>query len=563
MNPSRYRSETVLGHLKYVAPNVDVVISGARVTGASVRVVGRVTHDGRRSIGLSFYERIHRARASGKVFVYWAPRRLGTLKQTKTGMVVATTRQMAWRGVTATKYVFDDAVVRAMVEKFVRSLSDFMRNTESMRWELETLQGPALDSDDYRHLTEGGLDERALTFLGQLPDRAERFPLLYDDERRSDVHAGLLNYPDAAAVHAFLDAHDYAQVAKNVFGVTRYRKPMAALMSTMKVSDMRWFATFRGCVPPEWIIESMRQGVREGSVTFGVKGFRMLRSVVRALPQQVLRRILAEPTRPAQRALRDAVWSAPDVDLALLPDIIAQRGQRNIRTSRDVENLVRSLPKIVEKRSRSQAVKDVLETERMAVRSMRNYNDRVQLLGRGEIATWEKWKDSAFREAANDLIAAAEQELMTARERERQRRAEEARKAKLERERESHEWATRAADAIDGLQAGAYRFVVARKPETLTKWGATMSNCIGGYTGELGLNVYCAVTDRAGAVRLNLEITREEGIVQMLGKYNRDAADEIGHDDAQQVLDALLAVPDVGGAARDALGIDRLRLSAA
>lgn len=61
-----------------------------------------------------------------------------------------------------------------------------------------------------------------------------------------------------------------------------------------------------------------------------------------------------------------------------------------------------------------------------------------------------------------------------------------------------------------------------------------------------------------GKVRLNIQITRHEGIVQFLGSNNRDAVKGLAVDEAQALLDALIRQGITVNA--HALGVRGLRL---
>ncbi|MFJ1954421.1 hypothetical protein ACIOGT_24695 [Streptomyces microflavus] len=71
------------------------------------------------------------------------------------------------------------------------------------------------------------------------------------------------------------------------------------------------------------------------------------------------------------------------------------------------------------------------------------------------------------------------------------------------------------------------------------------------------LDVFAAVCEADGRVRLNLQISQSHGVEQILGKYNRDAVRELG-EAAQQVVDGLCAM-EVSFHS-DALGMGGLRL---
>ncbi|WP_139184115.1 hypothetical protein [Tsukamurella pulmonis] len=70
-----------------------------------------------------------------------------------------------------------------------------------------------------------------------------------------------------------------------------------------------------------------------------------------------------------------------------------------------------------------------------------------------------------------------------------------------------------------------------------------MRTCIGGYSNELGLDVLLGLF-RDGDLVANVQITRAEGVVQLLGKYNRGfaATKDLGADLGRMVLADLQAL---------------------
>ncbi|MGW0898613.1 hypothetical protein ACWD0G_16700 [Streptomyces goshikiensis] len=202
-----------------------------------------------------------------------------------------------------------------------------------------------------------------------------------------------------------------------------------------------------------------------------------------------------------------------------------------------------------------------MQEEVYALREMEHYNREIRRLlpeGTAQVTDWDLWKDEAFRVQALGLIEDRRRELMTARDRERYECEEARRLERIARQAQRHQWALQTAALLDGREAApGLSLVVARDAETLSRWGAMLNNCIGGYAGELELDVFAAVCEADGHVRLNLQITQSHGVEQILGKNNRDAVRELG-EAAQQVVDGLVAM-EVSFHS-DALGMDGLRL---
>ncbi|MFD3970176.1 PcfJ domain-containing protein [Streptomyces cyaneofuscatus] len=551
------RTERTLLYIKYVddalAEQGAAAVEGT-ISGMSLRILARALPDGRTSVAASLYRRVHRMRASGKAFHYWTPEELTSIARTKKDLVVL--RGIDRRtGKSATRHVFSGIVVESWIRGLSWTLRSWMRSSPQAR----RLEGP--EPEGVGDAVDGAIGE-IREHIGELPNWNDRFPLLKDGR------------PDrpASAYLPYLDAHDPAQVAKNLFGVRAYRRPLAREVERLDISTLNWFALFRGLVPVDWLIDAMRTAkatdgrreMRQRSLTYLQQ--RGIRSILRRTPQQVLRRILKEPVHQARRTLADAADCtahplAVTRDLDLLPGIIAARGQRRVRGSRDLEHLVRDLPAIERwQNPRGRAAQRVTVEEIRALREMEDYNREVRLLpdGTAQVADWELWKDETFRTQAVRLIEDRRRELMAAHDRERYERDEARRLERIARQTQRHAWALQTAALLDGREAApGLKLVVARDAETLSRWGAMLNNCIGGYAGELELDVFAAVCEADGRVRLNLQISQSHGVEQILGKYNRDAVRELG-EAAQQVVDGLGAM-EVSFHS-DALGMGGLRL---
>ncbi|MEU7322499.1 hypothetical protein AB0465_14450 [Streptomyces griseoviridis] len=551
------RTEHVLLYIKYVddalAEQGVTAVEGA-ISGISLRILARALPDGRTSVAVSLYRRVHRMRASGKAFHYWTSEKLTSMARTKKDLVVL--REIDRRtGKSTTRHVFSETMVESWIHGLSGTLQSWMRSNPQAR----RLEGPDPEGVD-------NAVDRAIAaireHIGGLPNWNDRFPLLKDDWQ----------YRAASVYLPYLDARDHVQVAMNLFGVRAYRRPLAREVERLDISTLSWFAMFRGLVPVDWLIDAMgtmktADGgslMRERSLTSLQR--RGIRSILRRTPQPVLRRILKEPVHQARRTLADAADCtahrlAVTRDLDLLPEIIAARGQRRVRGSRDLEHLVRDLPAIERWYDpRGRTAQRVMQGEIVALWEMEHYNREIRLLpeGTAQVADWGLWKDEAFRTQALGLIEARRRELMAAFDRERHEREEARRLALVAKQAERHQWALQTAALLDGrVAAPGLRFVVARDAETLSRWGAVLNNCIGGYAGELELDVFAAVCDADGRVRLNLQITQSHGVEQILGNYNRDAVRELG-EAAQHVVDGLVAM-DISFHP-DALGMDGLRL---
>ncbi|MFD9868510.1 PcfJ domain-containing protein [Streptomyces niveus] len=550
------RTEHAVLYIKYVddalAEQGAAAVEGA-ISGMSLRILARTLPDGRTSVAVSLYRRVHRMRASGKAFHYWTHEKLTSLARTKKNLVVL--REIDRRqGKSTTRHVFSESVV----EFWIHSLSETLLRWMHSRPQARRLEGPEPQG------VSNAVDRAIIAIrehIGELPNWDERFPMLQDDRQ----------YRLASSYLPYLDCHNHAQVAKNLFGVRAYRRPLAREAERLDISTLNWFAMFRGLVPVDWLIDAMRTTETASDSNLYQPPLtslqqRGIRSILRRTPQPVLRRILNEPVHQARRTLADAANCtahrlAVTRDLNLLPEMIAARGQRRVRGSRDLEHLVRDLPAIERWHDpRGLAAQRAMQEEAYALREMEHYNHEIRLLpeGTAQVADWNLWKDKAFRAQALDLIEDRRRQLMAVHDRERHEREEARRLERIASQAQRHQWALQTAALLDGRDAApGLSFVVARDAETLSRWGAMLNNCIGGYADELELDVFVAVCEADGLVRLNLQITQSHGVEQILGKYNRDAVRELGAP-AQQVVDRLGAMEISFHS--NALGMDGLRL---
>ncbi|MCX4405921.1 MULTISPECIES: hypothetical protein [unclassified Streptomyces] len=286
------RTEHALLYIKYVddalAEQGVAEVEGA-ISGISLRVLARALPDGRTSVAVSLYKRVHRMRASGKAFHYWTSEKLTSMARTKKDLVVL--REIDRRtGKSTTRHVFSETVVESWIHELSGTLLSWLHSNPQAR----QLEGPEPEG-------VGNAVDQAIAaireHIGELPNWNDRFPLLKDDRQGRPASAYL----------PYLDAHDHAQVAKNLFGVRAYRRPLAREVERLDISTLSWFAMFRGLVPVDWLIDAMRTTktasdrslMRELSLTSLQR--RGIRSILRRTPQPVLRRILKEPVHQARR----------------------------------------------------------------------------------------------------------------------------------------------------------------------------------------------------------------------------------------------------------------------
>ncbi|MEV7872715.1 PcfJ domain-containing protein [Streptomyces sp. NPDC088124] len=559
------KSERVLLHVKFLNDQIEPTFEGA-CTGTSLRVVARTTPDGRVAVSGSVWHRVHRMRGSGKVFKHWQTVQAFSLLRTKAGLVALRVLEST-RRLNYTQHLFaggEHPLVQLLQKLGEQTLLAPMVHYQWHSQHVRVVEGPSFGDLGPRAIQAQmsvivqNLRNEVLRVIGDLPVAGERFPLLKRFLPRGLGRLGQMY---------FLDAEDYKTVAENVFGKTRYRKPLAREIQRLaermlasrdwgQMSMLNWFRLFRGLVPIDWIIDSMRRTQTNHYVVLNSAELVQARALFRRVPQTILGRILAQPLGQSIRITQATVRELGTVhtqwrDLDLLPELIKARGQRHIRGAQDLETLVRSIPVTpVESRSvaRSNRTINTLIDEGQALREMHYYNEQIARLEGCDLptATWELWKAPEFRQAAEAFLVEYRRELMTAEQREREARDERNRQERLSRERERAVWAADVAEKLDGTRVGGFRLVAARDAATLARWGSQLNNCIAGYADMLGLDVFVAVIDdhgdSTGRVRLNIEINHEHGVVQFLGTYNRQAVKELEKGPAQQVLDAIIGI---------------------
>ncbi|MFF3697412.1 PcfJ domain-containing protein [Streptomyces sp. NPDC002221] len=572
-------TERVLLHVKFLNDRIEPTIESVR-TGTSLRVVARTALDGRVTVAGSVSHRVHRMRASGKVSRHWQTVRAFSLFRTQAGLVVLRVLDKAIRK-NSTQHLFvggEHLLAQLLRELGEQTLLEAVCRDawDTLDQNVRAVEGPAFEGPGMRAqmcLLLQDLQGEALRLIGDLPVASERFPLLKQISARGLGHSGQMY---------FLDATAYKAVAENVFGKSRYRRPLAREIERLAehtlprldrpddlfhdMSVLNWFRLFRGLVPIDWIVDSMRGTVNYTGMVLSPAELVQARALFLRVAQPILGRILAEPMPQSTRIIKDTVKNLGNRDITwrdlnLLPDLIKARGQRRIRGAQDLETLVRSMPVIrVESRSyaRSNRAVGIVIHEVDALHMMHSYNEQIARLESLELprATWELWNDPEFRKSADEFLAEHRRELMTAQQRAYEARVARDRQRRLSVEKERAAWAADVAARLDGLRVGEYRLVVAHDPETLARWGCQLNNCIASYALELGLDVFVAVVDDSGRVRLNIEINHEVGVVQFLGTNNRDAVKELEEASAQRVLDAItgIGLP----VSEDALGLRHL-----
>lgn len=240
MASEQITEETTLLHLKYVS---DVLArqpaDEGTMTGASLLVRTKTLADGRRAVTASVSERVHARRASGKIYRRWSPVYALSVRRTKQDLVVARQFSHSDRRVSV-RHLFSaegvDQELRFITDHFRQLMLDTGRHTaygprRDDERVLRPLEGPTLgEIHEFRGTEIGRLDRliadagaAARARIGEIAAFTERFPLLAER---------FANAP-AATYMPYLDAQNPARVAKNLFGRSRYRRPLGRQVAAL------------------------------------------------------------------------------------------------------------------------------------------------------------------------------------------------------------------------------------------------------------------------------------------------------------------------------------------
>ncbi|KXO95820.1 hypothetical protein AXK56_16555 [Tsukamurella pulmonis] len=365
--------------------------------GRSARVVLLVDRHGRKAVARKVSEKIHLRRASGRECVFWRTLHQRTITRTAAGMVVETTTTGGYSRTSTSLRLFatDTADAVQVVRGSLGAGRDYLATggqVTSVRRRLENTIGPA-------------------------PIITERFPLLASND--SSGFATTLSTIATASAHIqdpWLDSIDAAQVARKLYGARNYRRPMAREVARLDPYTLSWYAVFRGLVPPDWIVDALRRVPDDHPSPQGLSSTQVksLRALLVRTPQPVLRRLLKEPLGPLSMAMRDtadlmrsfAVRFRGDDDIARL---LALAGQRNIRSSTDLHNLVMTVPSnpelLLRNTARAAATGKVMAMER-ELRYLLDRLNECRVEEDLELVEWQTWIGLTTDERAqllNDL----------------------------------------------------------------------------------------------------------------------------------------------------------------
>lgn len=367
--------------------------------------------------------------------------------------------------------------------------------------------------------------------VGELPSISQRFPLAGEvldllDER------GWVSAPWHVAQH-FVDAQNFADVAKSMYGPSNYRRPLGRALQESHLSASALLAPFRGLVPIDWIIDAYRDldGKRISAPLRDSSRVESFRVSLRHFPQADLRRFLKE-------------IGQGDYEMLQTIRDMSQESPQTLRAGLKVRDLgrARSLGEAHQKLSRAAraARRDGFRTESekvnlrrergraTAIRLAREARERAEyerLIGR--TLTDEEYEASAEdrqrRAEEMERARVAEQDReRTEREREWERQRERDREEIERRNAESRAWHDEIVPKLHGLSRHGLRIEVAKDAKALDRWSDEMDHCIDSYAGSLGTEVLCGVFRASdGKLMLNIAASKSEGLYQCLGKHNR------------------------------------------
>lgn len=383
--------------------------------------------------------------------------------------------------------------------------------------------------------------EPFMQVVGQAPSFEERFPMA--DQIGLDTMNGNVTEPWFVARH-FLDAQNFAEVARSMYGARNYRRPLGRALDGARFQAHCALLPFRGLVPVDWIIDAYRaidgRSVRHAPTTQGE--FDAFRLTLRAFSLADRRRFLREigdRDEGALYAMRDISYENPAAIRAGMKgrDLGRARslGEAHHKMSRVARAARRDgfrteTEKTVARRARGRDV------ARRMKREIRERGEYERLIGRTLTdAEWEASAEdrarrademAAIREADRQRRMNEEQREAEQRTRELERRAaEERRRRQEEYERKRAEelaWHREVTPKLDGLIRDGMRFEIAEEPATLDRWSDEMDHCIDSYDHLVRTEVLGGIyRESDGKLMLNFAANKREGVYQCLGNVNR------------------------------------------
>lgn len=383
--------------------------------------------------------------------------------------------------------------------------------------------------------------EPFMQVVGQVPSFEERFPMA--DQIGLDTMHGGVTEPWFVARH-FLDAQNFAEVARSMYGARSYRKPLGRAIDGAHSLAHRALLPFRGLVPVDWIIDAYRaiDGHPVRCAPTSQEEFDAFRLTLRAFSLADRRRFLreiGERDEGALYAMRDISYENPaairdgmkgrDLGRARSLGEAHEKMSRVARAARR-DGFRTETEKAVARKEKGRAVAQRMERE------IRERGEYERLIGRTLTdAEWEASAEdrarrademAAIREADRRRRMTEEQRAAEQRARERERRAaEERRRRQEEYERlraDEIAWHREVAAKLHGLSRDGMRFEIAEESATLDRWSDEMNHCIDSYDHLVRTEVLGGIyRESDGKLMLNFAANMNEGVYQCLGNVNR------------------------------------------
>lgn len=373
--------------------------------------------------------------------------------------------------------------------------------------------------------------------VGEIPRPEDRFPLREQTgiveylERRGEFR---FQAPWHVTKH-FLDAENFAEVAKSMYGAKNYRRPLGRAVQEARFSTHAVLSQFRGLVPVDWIIDAYRSldGAHALQHPRNSVTAESLRLSIRAFSEADRRRFLREIGRgEGDDALRDMTYETPKS----LREVIGGRdlgrarslGEAHEKISRAMRHARRDghrtdVEKKLDRRTRGREV---------AIRLATESRDRAQCeleFGRAlSDAEWieraDEWRARKAAEREIEHRAAMARRDAGAAERELRRAAERTeREKRIFGERAAAKaWRDEVVKKVHGLTRDGLTVRIAEDAKTLDGWADQMDHCIDTYASKVDIEVLGGIfRESDGKLMLNIAASQRRGVYQCLGKHNR------------------------------------------
>lgn len=518
--------------------------------GGLISILLRTYADGRKAVFITIRNQSTGVRASGKRYVTFDNGSLQSFTTSKHGYIIHRTITNAANSASQRQVLSSLIYKREAASTEALSQTNTVRVFDKISGILEQWKRKVMyqHGADIKAITNDEINElarRITAFLGDTKTYSELYPMLRLKPEQPGTNSSLARLP-------YLHAQNFAEVARNAFGKTRYRKPLGAQVARSNSDVVAFYRLFRGLVPIDWIIDAMR-ATPDGEYLRSEPNrghYDKIRKILTKLPQEVLARLLKQPIQQLSRSLSDCALSINAYggirDLGELGTLVAARGQRNIRDSRDVETLVRILPivPIVD-----QAKIEGMQARRSAMAKEQALNRARKILNADRVAqglpelTWEEWRKPEVHEALMDEVTLAE---VNAEE----RYYADQRKQKAEENVLATQWLQDIKPRIDGAvlpgpteEAPAYRIKAAASHTELALWGAALNHCIGeGYYAQLlDIDLLLGLYDTSSNKLISTaHVKMEHGLTQIFAKHNTDIAKVMGVDNATHMIKQLI-----------------------